>query len=150
MPVTMQQVIVQLDREEPDYAQAARLGPDALPHLATLIQGPDLGLAAKAASLAGVLDAAGSAAVLAIAVRHREPVVRVAAAAAAQRLHVIPPALADGLLADPDPGVREWALHAVAARPGAGMRARVEQIMRADPDAGLRERARGVAARLPQ
>lgn len=150
MPVTLQQVVTQLDREEPNYAEAVRLGPDALPHLATLVQGADLGLAAKAASLAGMLDAPGSPAVLTIAAQHRDPVVRVAAAAAAQRLRAIPPALADGLLADQDPGVRKWALHAVAARPGAGLRARVEQIMRADPDPGLRERARGVAARLPQ
>ena len=79
MPVTMEQVINQLDREEPEYAQAAQLGSEALPHLVTLIRGKNLGLAAKATSLAGLINARQSADVLEIAARHPEPVVRVAA-----------------------------------------------------------------------
>lgn len=53
MPIVMDQVLNQLDRDEPNYLQAARLGAEALPHLITLIQGQNVGLAAKAASLAG-------------------------------------------------------------------------------------------------
>ena len=44
MPVTMEQVINELDREEPEYQQAAQLGPEALPHLITLIQGDNLNI----------------------------------------------------------------------------------------------------------
>jgi hypothetical protein len=39
MPVTMEQVRAFLDPEEPDYQQAAQLGPEALPHLEELGEG---------------------------------------------------------------------------------------------------------------
>ena len=84
MPVTMEQVVNQLDRDEPEYGQAARLGSEALTHLMALIQGDDPDLAAKAASLAGLINVDQSAPVLERAARHAEPVVRVAAAAAAR------------------------------------------------------------------
>lgn len=45
MPVTMERVINQLDREKPNYTQAAQLGAEALLHLVTLIQRENLGLA---------------------------------------------------------------------------------------------------------
>ncbi|MEJ7683424.1 MAG: hypothetical protein WKG06_37315 [Segetibacter sp.] len=60
----MEQVINQLDREEPNYSQAAQLGTEALPHLITLIQGENLGFAAKAAYLAGIINAGQSSDVL--------------------------------------------------------------------------------------
>ena len=90
MAVTMQDVIRQLDREEPDYAQAARLGSDALPYLRELIEGDNLTLAAKATSLAGAINADESGDVLETAARHSDPVVRVAAAASARNLTSVP------------------------------------------------------------
>jgi HEAT repeat protein len=149
MPVTMEQVLSQLDREEPEYKRAAQLGRDALPHLLTLIQGADLGLAAKAASLAGLIDADQSAAVLEKAAQHPEPVVRVAAAAAASHLTTIPTSLAMGLLNDSDAGVRKWTLTALEGHNPPGVRRKVEEIMNADPDVGLRNRARAIVQKLP-
>jgi HEAT repeat protein len=149
MPVTMEQVINQLDREEPDYGQAAQLGSEALPHLITLIQGENLGLAAKAASLAGIINVGQSAAVLEIAAQHPEPVVRVAAAASAKNLTSIPTSLAMHLLNDSDAGVRKWVLNALEVRHPPGIKTKVEEIMKNDLDMGLRDRARQIINRLP-
>ena len=149
MPVTMGQVINQLDREEPDYAQAAQLGSEALPHLITLIQGGNLGLAAKAASLAGLINAGQSAAVLEVATRHPEPVVRVAAAASARNLTSIPTSLTTDLLNDSDVGVRTWALKTLEVHHPPGIKAKVEEIMKNDPDVGLQDQAKQIFNQLP-
>jgi hypothetical protein len=149
MPVTMEEVVNQLDREEPNYTQAAQLGSEALPHLITLIQGGNLGLAAKAASLAGTINAGQSADVLEMAARHPEPVVRVAAAASAKNLTSIPTSLAMQLLNDSDSGVRKWTLKVLEVRHPAGVKTKVEEIMRSDPEVGLRERARQIINQLP-
>jgi HEAT repeat protein len=118
MPVTMQQVRRALDPDEPDYDQAAKLGPEALPHLATLISGNDVGLAAKAASLAGRIPSEASVAVLERGAVHRDARVRVAAASAAGAL---PAAGASRVLArlvtDRDVGVQKFALRSVPDRP---------------------------------
>jgi hypothetical protein len=144
MPVTLQEVINQLDREEPDYVQAAQLGAEALPHLGLLIQGSDLGLAAKAAYLAGIINAGQSAAVLEIASRHPEAIVRVTAAASAKHLTSIPTSLAIALLNDTDTGVRKWVLKTLEVRQPAGIKTQLEDIMNNDPDSGLRDRARQI------
>jgi len=144
----MEQVINQLDREEPDYGQAAQLGSEALPHLITLIQGQNLGLAAKAASLAGLINVGQSADVLEIAAQHPEPVVRVAAAASAKNLTSIPTSLAMELLNDSDAGVRKWTLKTLEVHHPTGIRSKVEEIMKSDPDIGLRDHAKQVINQL--
>src|SRR6187401_1541953 len=110
MAVTMAQVRAALDPDETNYERAKGLGPEALPHLETLIKtGPPM-LASKAAYLAGLIAAPGSARVVAQAAASDEPTVRVAAAAAAKHLddadidEVITP-----LLTDSDAGVRRMA-----------------------------------------
>ena len=137
MPVTFEEVLNQLDREEPDYRQAATLGAEALPHLRKLIEGNDLGLAVKAACLAGYVNTDESTAVLALAAQHTEPEVRVAAAASARNLTRVSTALATTSLDDPDPGVRKWVLKTLEAHQPQGVRARVQKIMTDDPVIGL-------------
>src|SRR3954454_24523204 len=149
MPVTIHDVVNQLDREEPDYAQAARLGPDALPFVRQLIQGDNIALASKAAFLAGQISGEGSLQVLEIASRHPDPVVRVAAAASARNFTGLSLTLANTFLNDADPGVRKWGLRTleVAQKPQ-GIRPSVERIMEYDPDPVLREQARKVIDHL--
>ena len=147
--VSMDDVIRQLDREEPIYEQAAQLGPDAIPHLLALLRGNDSMLAAKAATLAGAINVPESDTVLELAAQHADPVVRVAAAASAKNLTRIPRSLATRLLIDPDAGVRAWTLKAVEFHRPDGLRATVEELIERDPDPGLRERAREVLKRLP-
>lgn len=148
MPMTIEDVINQLDREEPNYRQAARLGAEAVPYLITLIQGQNLGLAAKAASLAGIINAEQSVTALEIAAQHPEPVVRVAAAATAQNLTNIPTSLSIKLLSDPDAGVRKWTLKSIEVRQPIGIKEKVEAISRNDPNSGIRDRARQLIDQL--
>jgi len=149
MPVTMEQVINQLDREEPNYTQASQLGAEAIPYLVILIQGEDLGLAVKATALAGIINAEQSATALELAAQHPSTVVRVAAAATVQNLTNIPTSLSGKLLSDSDAGVRNWTLKSIGVRQPEGIRGRVEEIIRNDPDIGIRDRARQIIEQLP-
>lgn len=148
MAVTINDVVNQLDREEPDYTQAARLGPDALPFVRQLIQGDNLALASKAAFLAGQIAGKGSLPVLQLASRHADPVVRVAAAASVRSFAGLSAALANTFLNDTDPGVRKWGLRALELKQPRGIRPSVERIMKDDPDPVLREQARKVLERV--
>jgi HEAT repeat protein len=86
--VTKEQVLAVLYPDEPDYSEAAKLGPEALPHLAKLVKGDDLHLAAKAASLAGLIQDKRSVEVLRSAAQSKHAVVRVAAAVGSRNLKV--------------------------------------------------------------
>jgi hypothetical protein len=110
----MEQVRAALNLDEPNYAQAATMGPGALPHLASLIRGIDPGLASKAASLAGMIQGAESVNVLEQAANHADPRVRIAAAAACRNLgdadasHIL-----SSLVRDADIGVQKVALQSI-------------------------------------
>jgi HEAT repeat protein len=86
MVVTKQQVIDVLNPDEPNYPQAAKLGPDALPHLDTLVKTADPLLASKATYLASLIQGEQSINVLKAAAQSNHPEVRVAAAAGARNL----------------------------------------------------------------
>lgn len=110
MPVTMADVRAVLEPEEPDYAAAAALGQDAVPHLAELVRGADPMLASKAAYAAGVIGGAQAAETVLEAARSDEVTVRVAAAAAAANLDAGPASeVLESLVGDSDPGVRKVA-----------------------------------------
>ena len=148
MSVTLQDVVNQLDREEPDYAQAAHLGPEALPFVRQLIDGNDIALASKAAFLAGQISGEASLQVLEVASRHPDPVVRVAAAASARDFTGLSSALANTFLRDTDPGVRIWGLRALEVVQPQGTLATVERMMEDDPEPGLREQAQKLMDRI--
>src|SRR5687767_14479472 len=97
MSITMEEVRAVLDPEEPDYAQAARLGPDAVPHLETLVRGTDRMIASKATYAASLINDSRAVSVINTATRSNFPEVRVAAAAGARNLAT--PLAADVLLA---------------------------------------------------
>jgi HEAT repeat protein len=114
MPVTLQQILKQLDTDEPNYTALAALGPEAIPQLAILVKGEDPGLASKAAYLASLIQSDDSLGVLSSAAESSHETVRVAAAAGLRNLAAPKAApLADKLLEDADPGVRKLALQAV-------------------------------------
>lgn len=108
MAVTLEDVSAALMPDEPRYDRiVAELGVEALPHLATLIQGDDVSLATKAASLATLIKDERSLEVLSHAVTSEHEVVRIAAAAGLWRLERfgIGPLLVP-LLRDAQPSVR--------------------------------------------
>ncbi|MDR7161734.1 hypothetical protein [Arthrobacter sp. BE255] len=84
MSVSMQEVRRLLDPEEPNYDASAALGPEALPHLAQLIRGDDVMLASKATYAASLIQ--GGAGAVESAAESGNPIIRVAAAAAARNL----------------------------------------------------------------
>lgn len=162
MPVTMEDVRDALNPEEPDYAQAAQLGPDALPHLETLVRTAGSMLASKAVSLASMIPGPRSEALLQEAARSPRPELRVAAAAGARNLAGA--AASDVLLTsldDGDGGVRKVALNSVpgaaAATRSAGdpaapaldpaLQTKIEELAAADPEPYIRNLSRQVLDR---
>jgi hypothetical protein len=139
--ITMEQVRAQLDRDEPDYAEAAKLGPDAIPHLTQLVQGGDPMLASKAAYLASLIQSDKSTTVLELAARSSHDQVRIAAAAGVRNLKQVEAPLLNLLVHDLDAGVRKVTLRSIEAKPQAGAKAMVEEIAKNDPDENLRQLA---------
>jgi HEAT repeat protein len=143
MAVTRDQVVTALVPDEPRYEVAARLGPDALPHLSELVRGDDPNLASKAASLATRIKDQNSLGVLSAATEHPHPVVRIAAAGELWRLGSL--GIGDlvlKLLDDPDPQVRLLAVaSAVRAPEPPEVRERLAAIARRDPVSEVRARA---------
>jgi HEAT repeat protein len=115
MAITIQEVITRLGQDEPDYKNLAQMGPEAVPHLAALISGTDVGLASKAAYLASLIKTDEAIDALTAASNSSNEVVRVAAAAGLRNL-TVPQAtrLADRLLDDTDAGVRKLAVRAAS------------------------------------
>lgn len=133
MAVTLEQVRALLMPDEPNYRKAARLGPQALPHLRALVNGPHKMLAQKAAYLAGLIDDDRSADVLSDAARSSSSAVRVAAASAAR--HLRRPgaaAVVSRLLNDRHVGVRKFAIKAAARSGNSALLAQLGQIVSKD------------------
>jgi HEAT repeat protein len=86
--VTKERVLAVLYPDEPNYSEAAKLGSDALPHLANLVKSDDISLAAKAAALASHIQDEESVDILRSAAQSKHPLVRVVAALASQNLRV--------------------------------------------------------------
>jgi hypothetical protein len=129
MAITLQQVRAALDPEEPDYQEAAKLGPEALPHLEILVNSGDVMLASKATYLASLIQGPNSAKIVETAAHSDNPVVRVAAAAAAANLSATAAGgvLVD-LVGDPDPGVRKVARASIPENPPAKLLKRLEAL----------------------
>lgn len=149
MTVTMEQVLARLNPDEPNYTQAAQLGSDALPHLKRLVEEGDPGLASKATYLASVINAEGSAAIVELAARSPQQVVRVAAAGSLGNLKDIPSSLATSLLNDEDVGVRKWTLKVLEIHRPAGIKTKVQEIADSDSDTALRQLASQIINQLP-
>jgi hypothetical protein len=88
MVVTMEQVLAFLYPDEPNYENASKLGPEALPFLEQLVKGDNQELAAKATSLASIIQDSGSVSVLTTATQSKYEAVRVVAALGSRNLRV--------------------------------------------------------------
>jgi hypothetical protein len=129
MTITMEQVMAALNLDEPNYAQAAKMGSEALPHLGTLIRGTDPGLASKAASLAGIIQGEESVNLLEQAANHSDPRVRIAAAAASRNLSNIDASrILFSLVSDADLGVQKVALQSVPAQATDELKSAINQL----------------------
>ena len=146
MPVTMQQVLAEIDREEPRYDQIRALGPDALPHLGMLVEADDGLRAAKAAYAASLIGGADSIDLLRKAADHQDPQVRVAAASGLKNsADQAPTEVLESLLADEDAGVRKMAVGTAGDLNRADLRDKVAGIAADDPEEFLRAAASDAA-----
>jgi hypothetical protein len=119
MVITMQQVLDVLDAYEPDYAKAAAMGPDSLPHLQILIETADLLLASKAAYMASLIQDRRSVSLLKVAARSRFPQVRSAAASGSRNLQIAEvDEILESLKSDGDEHVRKQAEKSIVFRRG--------------------------------
>lgn len=148
--VTREELVAALEPDEVNYAHLVRyFGRDALPLLPELITGVRPDIAAKATSLAGLLEAPDRVDVLELASRSPHDVVRVAAASAAGSVSAgEAERLVPDLLEDDDASVRKLAIRAaepVVEHPR--VQEALERIRREDPVDALRGSAGDVYPR---
>jgi HEAT repeat protein len=142
MEPTLQQIIAMLDVDEPNYAALSVLGPEAVPHLRTLVAEENDGLAAKAAYLASLIDDPEAIEVLKAAAESSSDVVRVAAAAGLRNLAPdLAAPMVSRLLDDPDVGVRKLAIQDVSRLGLRDLEGKVDEIANKDPEETLRSLA---------
>lgn len=142
--VTREELLAALEPDEVDYARLVQyFGQDALPILQELISGVRPDIAAKATSLAGLIDGPDRLAALELASRSPHDVVRVAAASAAASVSTEEAErLVPDMLQDEDASVRKLAIRAagrVATYPG--VQDALDRIRRDDPIDALRASA---------
>ena len=146
---TMAQLRALLDPEEPDYSQAARLGPSALPLIESLIASNDSMLASKATYLTSMIVDPRSSAILKRAAVNPSVHVRLAAAAGARHLEASDASgILVTLLADSDLGVRKLSLGSVPSRATADLRQRVEFMSTGAPEPSIRDLSKVVLQRI--
>jgi HEAT repeat protein len=142
MPKSPSELRDQLSTIERDEATYEGIGPDDVASLTSLVEDDEGWLAARAVhALSRIDDPRAHQAILAAASMPRLEV-RVAAATAAGRL---PAEVSDGvllgLLGDPDPAVRKFAVRSVSPRNGAAVRSRVQELADAEPNPRIKDMA---------
>jgi hypothetical protein len=128
MPISLSELKARLDVDEPDYPALAEMADGAIQHVRKLAASPDVSLASKAVSLAGIMGDAGSVGIVDSASKSRQVLVRIAAAHAASLLPDSPQAarVVSKLLDDKDVGVIKFATRAARRQsdPAVSMKAR--------------------------
>ncbi|MFC4785587.1 hypothetical protein ACT8ZV_13995 [Nocardioides sp. MAHUQ-72] len=146
--MTREELIAALEPDEVDYERIVRLiGSEASAYLPELIAGERVDIAAKAASLAGLLESDDRLRTLEMAARSPHGVVRVAAAAAAVGVSTSEAEqLVPIMLDDADPSVRKLAIRAAApVTQRAPVRAALARIREYDAVDALRQSAGDLA-----
>ena len=137
MAVTLEQVKNILNRDEPNYMEAAQLGAEAIPHLQTLLQEEDSLLASKATYLASMINSDQAITVVKEAAGSEHAEVRAAAAAATRNLPQVPVTdVLSSLLDDGDVSVRKVTLKSISALGASGA-----DLGKAKPRGGARKGA---------
>jgi HEAT repeat protein len=142
MPKSPAELRDQLSTIESDDATYEGLGRDDVASLTPLLEADEGWLAARAVHALSRIDDPRAHQAIVTAASMPRPEVRVAAAAVAGRL---PAELSDGvllgLLGDPDPAVRKFAVRSVSPRNGAAVRSRVRELADAEPNPRIKDLA---------
>ncbi len=146
MPVTMQDVLAEIGKDEPDYAAASQLGPDAVPLLRMIVEGTDPLEASKAVYATSLIGGPGSIEVLRLAANHHDPQVRIAVAQGLKNLAAAAPTdLVMKSLDDPDSGVRKLALGTAGFLKRADFSQKLSAIAKSDPEEHIRIAAKAMS-----
>jgi HEAT repeat protein len=142
MPKSPSELRDQLSTIERDEATYEGIGPDDVASLTSLVEDDEGWLAARAVhALSRIDDPRARQAILAAASMPRLEV-RVAAATATERMPAdVSDGILLGLLGDPDPAVRKFAVRSVSPRNGAAVRGRVQELADAEPNPRIKDMA---------
>lgn len=139
MSVTMQQVLSEIDKDEPNYAVFAALGPDAVPHLQMIAESADPLKASKAAYAATLIGGPQAITLLRKAADHHDPQVRIAVAHGLRNMTADAPSdMVIKSLNDADAGVRKLALSTAGLLKRADFKERITTMSLSDPADNLR------------
>jgi hypothetical protein len=129
MPLSLTELKALLNVDEPDYASLATMAAGAIGNVRKLAASPDIALATKAVSLAGMIGGAGGIGVVGDAAASKHAIVRVAAAHAASYLpdHPDSAKVVAKLLGDRDVGVVKIAARAVAGQGDPSLASKAKQ-----------------------
>jgi len=145
----MNDVLAYLEPDEPNYAQAAKLGQDALPYLKEIIDKPEVILASKAAYLVSLIKSDKSISILEHAARNNEPIVRIAVASGIRNISERDAnILLDEFIEDEDVGVRKVTLKSVAKFKSDLIASKVQKLQESDPEPSIRELASNVIEKM--
>jgi HEAT repeat protein len=145
MSVTMEQVLSYLGPEEPNYVEAAKLGPNALPFLKEIINRSDVMLASKAAYLVSLIKSDESVSILEHTAQNKDPIIRIAVASGIRNLSDKDAGvLLDRFIQDKDNGVRQVTLKSVAKFKSDLIKSKVQKFIESDPESAIRELASSV------
>src|SRR6185436_12011611 len=142
MPTNMNEVLAYLEPDEPNYAQAAKLGPDALPYLKEIIDKQDVMLASKAAYLVSLIKSEESLLILEYAALNKNPTIRVAVASGIRNISENDAnMLLDKFIEDKDVGVRKVTLKSVSKFKSNSIVSKVQKLLESDPEPSIRKLA---------
>jgi len=145
MPTNMNEVLAYLEPDEPNYALAAKLGPDALPFLKEIIDKQDVMLASKAAYLVSLIKSDESISILEYAARKKDPTIRVAVASGIRNISEKDAnILLDKFIEDQDIGVRKVTLKSVAKFKSKSIISKVQKLLKSDPEPSIRKLASNI------
>lgn len=151
MAVSMDVVRAHLDPDEPDYARAAELGPDALPYLEDIVNATDIMLASKAVYLASLIIDDKSVSLLEGAARSQEPIVRIAVASGLRNLSEQDAnRVSDLLVGDNDVGVRKVMLKSISNFSSPVLVDKVQNLSKKDPEKFIRDLASETISKMRQ
>jgi HEAT repeat protein len=149
MSLSINAIRAYLEPDEPDYVKAAELGPDAIPFVKEIVDGPDKMLASKAAYLASLIKSDRSITVLETAASSPETIVRIAAASGLRNLSEDDVnRVSDMLIEDKDVGVRKVTLKSISKFKSPMLIAKVQKLAERDPEPFLRDLASSTIATM--
>jgi HEAT repeat protein len=151
MSYTKEEIIKMINLDEPDYPViCGKLSESSISILIELVNDPNSAIATKAISCLGFMKTPSAVAGIEIAVKSKNPILRLAAAHSLKNLSSQPNAvkLINKLLDDKDVGVRKFALKTVSFSGSKSFKAKIEKINFKETNTELKNMIRQIIDKL--